>query len=279
MSTPVPPITPCETYDFIISGGGTTGCVLASRLASLLPTSTFLLVEAGPHNLSLLPDQVSMVGGLFKAMNGPLDWNMQTVPQKELNGRVIKCNRGKFLGGSSGFNGTLCIRGMKEDWDDWGLEGWGGEGMWGYMKSCERFHGKEWFKEAKEEHGMDGLLNVEPHDVAPISELVLESMQDLGLPVVADLFTTGETSTGCGHVLRTVHGGMRSTSADFLKAENHGRGVDVVVDTTVDRVVVEAGQAVGVVLVDKEGEKRTVRARKEVVVSSGESILGFVVVC
>lgn len=77
----------------------------------------------------------------------------------------MKVSRGKFLGGSSGVNGTLCIRGTKADYDDWDMQGWGGEEVWGYMKKAENFHGKEWFKEDEETHGHDGLLDIEPHDL------------------------------------------------------------------------------------------------------------------
>lgn len=62
------------------------------------------------------------------------DWNVITVPGTGVNNRQIKLSRGKFLGGSSGVNGTLCIRGSKQDYDDWGLPGWSGEEMFGYMR-------------------------------------------------------------------------------------------------------------------------------------------------
>ena len=79
-----------------------------------------------------------MPGGLFSLMGGDLDWKMETVPQKHLNNRVLPLCRGKLLGGSSAFNGTLCIRGHKRDYDEWGLPGWSGEEVFGCMKKVSQ---------------------------------------------------------------------------------------------------------------------------------------------
>lgn len=89
------------------------------------------VVEAGPDNADL--DNVHMVGGWSQNFDGPTDWNIVSEPSPGLNGRQIKNSRGRFLGGCSGVNGTLCIRGNKQDYDDWGLEGWSGEDMWKCM--------------------------------------------------------------------------------------------------------------------------------------------------
>ena len=82
------------------SGGGTSGCVIAARLAESFPPNgpSILVIEGGPDSKDL--ELVSRVGGLFEAMGGDLDWNFETVPQKRLNNRVINLARGKFLGGS-----------------------------------------------------------------------------------------------------------------------------------------------------------------------------------
>ena len=95
----------------------------------------------------------------------------------------MKVSRGKFLGGSSGVNGTLCIRGTKQDYDDWDMPGWSGEEVFSYMKKvgrrrsfmkqavlttstqAENFHDKKWFKADSENHGRSGLLHIEPHDL------------------------------------------------------------------------------------------------------------------
>jgi choline dehydrogenase-like flavoprotein len=93
------------------------------------------------------------------------DWNIVTEPSPGANNRQVKVSRGKFLGGSSGVNGTLCIRGTKQDYDDWNMPGWSGDEVFGYMKKAENFHGKKWFQADEEAHGKDGLLDIEPHDL------------------------------------------------------------------------------------------------------------------
>ena len=251
--------------------------MLAGRLAESSPSdASILIIEAGPDSAG--NQLVTMVGGLFQAMGGDLDWSFETVPQEHLNNRVLQLNRGKFLGGSSGFNGTLCVRGCKEDYDDWELEGWSGEEMFRYMKKAETFHGKGWFKAAEGEHGTDGPLHIEPHEVAPISNRVLESLQENGLPFVDDMFTTGLTAQGCSHVPRTVYDGERSFSTAFLKG--HENRVDIVTSTVVDRIVLEKVEgklkmvATGVAIIDSSGKKRVVKARKQVIVSAGKHV-GF----
>jgi choline dehydrogenase-like flavoprotein len=246
--------------------------VLAGRLAEASPASpnaSILILEAGPD--SRANSLVTMVGGLFQAMGGDLDWSYETVPQEHLNNRVLQLSRGKFLGGSSGFNGTLCIRGCKADYDDWGLEGWTGDELFRCMKKAETFHGKDWFHAAEDEHGTNGPLHVEPHKVAPISDRVLESLQDKGLPFVDDMFTTGRPAQGCGHVPRTVHEGVRSFSPAFLKG--HEDRVDIVTSATVDKIILEQREgkvvATGVAVIDNSGKTKVVKARKQIIVSAG----------
>ena len=134
----------------------------------------------------------------------------------------------------------------------------------------ENFHTKDWFEDDVDAHGYDGPLHVEPHDLAPISELMLKSMESQGLPLDHDMFTNGNRSHGCGHATRTVHKGLRSTGADFVTDDYHRQNIDIVVDTLVDKVNFDDDKrAVSVDLVGKSGEKSTVRAKKEIIVSGG----------
>lgn len=102
---------------------------------------------------------------------------------------------------------------------------------------------------------------------------MLESMESSGLPLVHDMFTNGETPHGCGHVPRTHHKGVRTTGADFVTNDQHKDNIDIVVETLVDKINFEEKdgqlQATSVTLVDKSGEKRDVKAKKEIIVSSG----------
>ncbi|PQE24959.1 GMC oxidoreductase protein [Rutstroemia sp. NJR-2017a WRK4] len=262
-------LEPEETvYDYIVCGGGTAGSVVAARLAED-PNTSVLVIEAGQHN-SLLENTV-MVGGWSQNFDTEADWNITTEPNPGANNRQVKVSRGKFLGGSSGVNGTLCVRGVKQDYDDWDMPGWSGEEVFGYMKKAENFHGKDWFKANDEVHGKDGLLDVEPHDLAPISNMILDSMADQGLPLHPDMFSTGETPNGCGHAPRTVYKGDRTTSANYFR--NKGSNLGIKTDTTVDKVILEGQgsdkRAVAVKVIEKDGTEKEIRANKEIIISGG----------
>lgn len=122
-------------------------------------------------------------------------------------------------------------------------------------------------------HGTTGPLHTEPHDLAPISERVRESMVDMGLPYHADMFSTGETPHGCGDVPRTVHQGIRSTAADFVTKGERRENITVNTEVTVDRILFsqDVGEltASGVAAIEKGGRKVEFRARREVIVSGG----------
>ncbi|KAH7117446.1 hypothetical protein EDB81DRAFT_701766 [Dactylonectria macrodidyma] len=260
-----------ESFDFIVCGGGTAGCVVASRLAEN-PRNRVLVVEAGPHSEHL--ENVHMAGGWSQNFDTETDWKIVSDEGSAMNNRQVKLSRGKFLGGSSGVNGTLVVRGVKQDFDDWNLEGWSGEKFFDYMKKAETFHGKPWFQESSESHGYDGYLHTEPHDLAPISHLIKESMISKGLPLDDDMFSHGNNPHGCGHAVRTVHQGVRTTGADFITKGPQRSNLHLMVETHVDKVIIEKDiqgglRAVGVRVVDAKGRVIDINARKEVIVSGG----------
>ncbi|KAG9238522.1 hypothetical protein BJ875DRAFT_532301 [Amylocarpus encephaloides] len=262
-------VNPDETvYDYIICGGGTSGLVVAARLAEDSNNSV-LVLEAGQHNTLL--ENTQMVGGWSHNFDTEADWNITTEPSPGANGRQVKVSRGKFLGGSSGVNGTLCVRGTKQDYDDWNQPGWSGEEVFSYMKKAENFHNKKWFKADESAHGYDGMLHIEPHDLAPISNMILESMESKGLAFQPDMFTTGDNPHGCGHVLRTHYKGTRTTSADYFI--NQGSNLAIMTETTVDKVIFEDEgenmRAAAVKVVAKDGSSQELKARKEIIISGG----------
>ncbi|TGO50399.1 hypothetical protein BCON_0184g00040 [Botryotinia convoluta] len=126
-----------ETYDYIICGGGTSGCVIAARLAEN-PALSILLVEAGASNdtypATAIPAAVSQILGT------EANWNIKTEPCEELENRRLHIARGEFLGGSSGCNG------------------WSGDEMFKYMSKAETFHNKPWFDAEKDAHGYKGPI-------------------------------------------------------------------------------------------------------------------------
>ncbi|KAF7886431.1 hypothetical protein EAF00_010534 [Botryotinia globosa] len=257
-------------YDYIVCGGGTSGAVVAARLAED-PNNSVLVIEAGEHN-SLLENTI-MVGGWSQNFDTEADWNISTEPNAGINNRQIKASRGRFLGGSSGVNGTVCIRGTPQDYDDWDMPGWSGDEVFGYMKKAENFHNKDWFEANDSVHGHDGLLDVEPHDLAPISNMILDSMADQGLPLHPDMFSTGETPNGCGHAPRTVYKGDRTTSANYFI--NKGSNLAIKTSTIVDKVILESHvfphelRATAVKVIEKDGTEKEIKAKKEVIISGG----------
>ncbi|KAH7194050.1 hypothetical protein DER44DRAFT_902823 [Fusarium oxysporum] len=259
------------TYDFIVCGGGTSGCVVAARLAED-PATKVVLIEAGQHNENL--ENVHMVGGWSQIFDKETDWNIISVKGAGVNDRQIKLSRGKFLGGCSGCNGTLCVRGVRQDFDDWDLEGWSGDEFFKYMSKAETFHGKDWFEADKESHGYDGYLHTGLHDLAPISDIIKESMISKGLPLDHDMFTHGRNPHGCGHATRTVYKGLRTTGADFVTIPKHKGNLELLVETYVDKVIFEKDKngelkATGVRAIKADGSVIELKARKEVIVSGG----------
>ncbi|KAL7758373.1 hypothetical protein ACKLNR_012900 [Fusarium oxysporum f. sp. zingiberi] len=259
------------TYDFIVCGGGTSGCVVAARLAED-PATKVVLIEAGQHNENL--ENVHMVGGWSQIFDKETDWNIISVKGAGINDRQIKLSRGKFLGGCSGCNGTLCVRGVRQDFDDWDLEGWSGDEFFKYMSKAETFHGKDWFEADKESHGYDGYLHTGLHDLAPISDIIKESMISKGLPLDHDMFTHGRNPHGCGHATRTVYKGLRTTGADFVTIPKHKGNLELLVETYVDKVIFEKDKngelkATGVRAIKADGSVIELKARKEVIVSGG----------
>lgn len=105
--------------------------MLAGRLADDA-NARILLVEAGPDCKG--NENIKMTGGWSKNFDAETDWNLVTTPMAGVNNRQVKLSRGKFLGGSSGVNGTLCIWGAEQDFDDWDLPGWSGKDMFAHMR-------------------------------------------------------------------------------------------------------------------------------------------------
>ncbi len=133
---------------------------------------------------------------------------------------------------------------------------------------------KPWFKASKSSHGYSGKLGVEPHDLAPISELILKSMESKGLTLDEDMFSHGENPHGCGHAPRTVTKGLRTTGADFVTNTNARKNITVLTNAHVEKVILERDStgeftATGVKAVSGDGKLIEVTANKEVIVSGG----------
>ena len=116
-------------------------------------------------------------------------------------------------------------------------------------------------------------MHIQPQEPVPIEDLLLKAMASKGLPKIDEVFTTGETPIACGYAARTVYNGVRSTSADFLT--KYDDWIDVMVETMVNKVIVERRGsdliATSVEVIDKLKKRRAVQAKKEIIISGGET--------
>lgn len=256
-----------ETFDYVIIGAGSAGCVLANRL-SADPAIRVCLVEAGRKDTSLMVRMPAGVGSLIKEANDH-NWGFHTEPQKHMDNRKLYWPRGKGWGGSSSINGMVYIRGHAGDYDQWGqmgLKGWSYGDVLPYFKRAETYE-----RGANDFHGGSGPLNVSESPLsAPIYDAFIAAGGEAGYPLTADF--NGAQQEGFGPYQRTIHkGGRWSASFAYLRPIEGVRPNLTVISTgLVTRVLVENGRAVGAELVAGKGrEASSVRASREVIVCAG----------
>jgi choline dehydrogenase-like flavoprotein len=250
-------------FDYVIVGGGSAGCVLASRLSED-PSVTVALLEAGPPDKSVL---IHCPAGLaLLAKNGQANWAFETVPQPGLNGRRGYQPRGKVLGGSSSVNAMVYMRGQPEDYEAWaaaGNPGWGWQDVLPWFKRAE--HNE---RGADAWHGSGGPLNVmdlrSPNAILPA---YFEAGRQAGYPFNNDF--NGATQEGIGPYQVTHKNGERCSAAKAYLTPHLARAnLTVITGVQATRVLLEGRRAVGV-LGQRGGEALTVRARAEVLLCAG----------
>lgn len=258
-------MTDQQSYDYIIVGGGSAGCVLANRL-SADPDNRVCLLEAGPRDWNPL---IRIPAGIILLMWGKVfNWGFRTEPQKRLNGRRIFWPRGKTLGGSSAVNAMCYTRGAPADYDGWaaqGNRGWSYRDLLPHFKACENFEAG-----ANEFHGSGGGYNVaEPRHRCPLNEAFLAAASECGLPRNDDF--SGASDEGVGYYHVAQKDGRRCSNAQaFLHPVAKRPNLTVLTRTRALSLLMEGKRAVGVVV--KKGRNVRpfeLRATREVVLAAG----------
>lgn len=250
-------------FDYIITGAGPAGCVLANRLSED-PDVNVLLLEAGGGDWNPL---FHMPAGFAKMTKGVASWGWETVPQKHMKGRVLRYTQAKVLGGGSSINAQLYTRGNAADYDTWvsedGCDGWSYRDILPYYKRAEdnqRF--------ADDYHSYGGPLGVSmPVSALPICDAYIRAGQELGIPYNHDF--NGRQQAGVGFYQLTQRNRRRSSaSLAYLNPIRHRKNLTIKLGARVSRIVLEGKRAIGVEVVGKSGSE-IIRAEREVLVSSG----------
>jgi choline dehydrogenase len=252
-----------DSFDYIVVGAGTAGCVLANRLTAS-GRHRVLLLEAGGHDRHVWIHIPLGYGKLFT--NPKVNWLYTSEPEPELNNRRIIQPRGKVLGGSSSINGLLYIRGQPADFDHWrqlGNSGWSFDDVLPYFRRAED---QERGEDAL--HGIGGPLAVsnvcEPH---PLCEAFIEAAQQAGFPRNDDF--NGPTQEGAGYFQLTARRGRRwSTAVGYLRPARRRPNLAIASNALASRILFSGRRAIGVEY--RQGDStRLAYANGEVILAGG----------
>jgi choline dehydrogenase-like flavoprotein len=257
-----------EEFDYIIVGSGSAGGVVAGRLSED-PNTTVLLLEAGGtdrNKFCMVPGMISIIHSLPQVKK-KFDWGNYTAPQAFGAGRRIPYVRGRVVGGSSSINGMVYVRGNRQNYDDWEAGGCRGWGFADALRCFKRY--EDWEKGENEYRGAGGPVRVTASkDLTPASQGLMQAIAETcGVSVLDDY--NGASQEGVGPCQMNARNGRRYGSSEaYLQPALTRPNFHMRMGAIVGRVVVEKNRAIGVELLEN-GERRLVRARREVIISAG----------
>ncbi len=257
------PLSSFDTFDYLIVGAGSAGCVLAARLSED-PQVRVALLEAGPADRNVLIHCPLGIAGL--ALTGLANWQFNTVAQAGLNGRTGYQPRGKVLGGSSSLNAMIYVRGQRQDYDHWAEQGNPG---WTYDEVLPFFlRAEDNARGPSACHGVGGPLHVmDLTSPNPLVARFVEAGRQAGYPVNPDF--NGASQEGVGPYQVTQKNGERCSAARAYLTPHLARAnLQVFTGAHTCRVLTEQRRAVGVEFL-QQGQTRQLRARREVLLCAG----------
>ncbi|HVA35591.1 MAG TPA: GMC family oxidoreductase, partial [Stellaceae bacterium] len=251
------------SFDYVIVGAGSAGCVLANRL-SADPDVSVLLLEAGGND-----DYIWIripIGYLYTQNNPRTDWCFKTETEAGLNGRALNYPRGRVLGGCSSINGMIYMRGQARDYDGWrqlGNAGWSWDDVLPYFKRSE-----DNVLGADDFHGQGGEWRVEPMRLSwEILDAFRDAAAEIGIPKIDD-FNRGNNEGSAYFRVNQRRGVRWNTARAFLRPVMNRPNLAVVTGAQARRIRVTGRRAVGIEFV-KDGTPRHAEARGEVILASG----------
>lgn len=251
-----------RTYDYVIVGAGSAGCVVAARLSED-PDVRVAVLEAGGSDRQAEIQTPIAFPAVFKS---GIDWDLLGEPEPGLDGRRIYLPRGRVLGGCGSINAMIYARGNRADYDEWaaaGADGWGYQDVLPYFRRSEdNERGEDPY------HGVGGPLSIsDSRSMHPLVDAMIEAAAQAGHERNPDF--NGARQEGVGRFQFNQRDGLRWSTADaFLHPARERPNLDVITYALTTRVLFEGERAVGVEMV-RDDEVIQLRAEREVILSAG----------